>query len=435
MCAPLFGCYGHAGVRNQIHFARPTTTPPDHIQFDVGERLVDVTVANISGLISGGVAGFGGACWHNQEWYTNACFYQLTPTQREVVPLPPSLPTSSSDGCANNQYDIALGTSGNYLDPGSAVMAPGTYTIKNAKTGQFVIASTRGCGFLNNCCPAIPNATDIATNDNQWILASFNQILQSYTLTSKSRGTVLDADAVCGNSNGCKIQTCNRIPEGAGFRTNQEWAFQELAPNHYKLRCAAGDKFLTINLSCAGSNDCTFVLYKDIVSTAQGFILTRVLDLPDGVYKIRANKATGTTSRPYHYLDLDSSIDGNEVRINSNAPSGDEWRVTTIPRGRLIQNVTFGTYLDADYLFTGDSGCKVQGWRRTTGGIFADTRNQEWLTTVVNVTGNKYTCRVTNVKSPEMFLDSNDNVTGNTPVVLYHEHVGNHSQEFIFEKQ
>lgn len=435
MCIPGTDlCYGHAGVRNNILYA----TGPNHIKFNDGERLIDLSFANITGLITGGAFGYGGACWHNQEWYSNACFNQLSQTQKSRVPLPPPLPTTSSPGCSNNPFDISYGTSGNYFDPGSVEMEEGTYTIKNKLSGKYLIASKRNCPInTNNCCQVIQNGIAIEPNDDKWILKEVSAIYKSYTLTNMSRGTVLDADAVCGNSDNCKVQNCNRIPFVAGLRTNQEWAFK-LSNGNYKLRCVAGDKFLRVdpnNILSNTSDECPFILFNDLANHQdQEFILTKLETLPEGIYKIRAINFSGTQSNKF--LDLDHATDGDIVCINSNAPSGNTWRVKAIANGFTIRNVEFRTYLDADYHNTGNSGCKVQGWKRTTGGIISDTRNQEWFISIVSRNGNNYKCRVTNVKSPDMYLDSNDDAVGGTPVVLYGASSSNdHSQEFIFEKQ
>lgn len=261
--------YGRAGVRNHISKA----TGSGSIVFNAGERSGDDFGA-IAAVISTGLIDFGGACFHHPDWYVNSCYNMLSSTAKTQVPNPPVLPTATSEGCL--QMDINLGTSGNYIDPGSSAIVAGTYTIKNVQSGKFLIASRSNCPInINNCCPAIQRSSSIVTDDNKWIIQKVDgAVLTSYTLKNKAHNTVLDADAFCANSNNCKIQNCNRLP--FGDRRMQEWAFVRMTNGNYKLRCAAGNKYLRVNPDCIGNNGCNMVLYQFNYQLDEEFILTKV---------------------------------------------------------------------------------------------------------------------------------------------------------------
>ena len=261
--------YGRAGVRHHIS----KVTSPGNFVFNAGERAGNDFGA-IAALISTGLTSFGGACFHHPQWYVTSCYNILSSTAKSQVPNPPTLPTASSEGCL--QMDINMGTSGSYIDPGSATMATGTYTIKNARSGKFLIASRSDCPInINNCCPVIQRSSPIVADDNKWIIQKVDgAAFTCYTLKNQKHQTVLDADAICANSNNCKVQNCNRL--SLGDRRMQEWAFVRMTNGNYKLRCVAGDKYLRVNPDCASSDNCKFLLYQHIYETDEEFILTKI---------------------------------------------------------------------------------------------------------------------------------------------------------------
>ncbi len=258
--------YGRAGVRN--HASKVTA-----IRFNAGERSGN-DFGNIAAVISSGLLSFGGACFHHPEWLVNSAYNVLSRTRKSQMPLPPALPTAEFEACLS--IDINLGTSGNYIDPGSATIEPGTYTIKNARSGKFLIASKESCPFnLNNCCPVIQRSSSVKPNDNKWIIAAVDgAFVTSYTIKNRAYDTVLDADIICAGSNNCKVQNCNRI--GFGDRRNQEWAFVRMSNGNYKLRCVRGNKYLRLNPDCAENNNCGFLLYEYLNQSDEEFILQRL---------------------------------------------------------------------------------------------------------------------------------------------------------------
>lgn len=267
MCLPASSspriCYGRAGVRNHISNANG----PNHIKFNAGERplISDLTAIHVASLLSSAVTNFGGMCFHYQEWYTAACYNQLSSSLQSQVPAPPALPTANNATC--NPLDVNLGTSGNSFDAGSSYIPVGKYTIRNAANNKLLIAGKSDCPIvnINNCCQAIQSSNEIVADDGKWTIALVdNAVLKSYTITNVKHKTVLDADAVCASSNGCKVQNCNRLSAIVGSRTNQEWAFVRMPNGNYKIRCVAGNKFLRVNPNCRNDNDCVYQLSDDL---------------------------------------------------------------------------------------------------------------------------------------------------------------------------
>ena len=261
--------YGRAGVRNHIS----KVTSPGNFTFNAGERSGNDFGA-IAALVSTGLTGFGGACFHHPQWYVTSCYNILSSTLRSQVPNPPTLPNALNEGCL--PMDINMGTSGNYIDPGSATITAGTYTIKNARSGKFLIASRSDCPVnLNNCCLVTQRSSALVPDDNKWIIQKVDgAIITSYTLKNQKYQTVLDADAICADQNNCTVQKCNRL--GFGYRRMQEWAFVKMTNGNYKLRCAAGSKYLRLNPDCASSDGCKFLLYQHIYEMDEEFILTKI---------------------------------------------------------------------------------------------------------------------------------------------------------------
>lgn len=177
-----------------------------------------------------------------------------------------------------------------------------------------------------------------------------------------------------------------------------------------------------------------FMVYKSTMagSTSKNLeILKGPMDLVAGTYMIRS------TIGPKHYLDLDASTNGDKCKLNGLGDSKEDnkWsirKVNGVLGGYTIQNSRFGTYLDADYNNTQNSGCRVQGWERGK----LDTRNQEWYIEEFLVSGKKM-YQVTNVKNSNMALDANDGVS-NREVKLQPSTSSTNSENeqlFFMEKQ
>lgn len=163
-----------------------------------------------------------------------------------------------------------------------------------------------------------------------------------------------------------------------------------------------------------------------------------IKDLLAGTYVIRATKSNGDSAN--RLLDLDASTNGDVLRINSisggTSGTGQRWIVAKIPDASLggytIRNQKWLTYIDADMLNTGNSGCKVQGWER--GNVVFGRTNQEWFVKVLsNPASGQFRCRVFNVKSPDMVLDASDVGSDNSAIVLKPNSTSDQSQEFIFK--
>lgn len=200
-----------------------------------------------------GALSLGGMCYHHPTWAVRGLYNLLTTEMKANVPDPPALIKDADEGC--NALDINNGLNGSLIDPGTDLLAAGTYKIKNVNSGRFLKAGTT-C-FIN-CCD-MQQSTTTSGDASLWIIEKVpNAIFDSYTIKSKMNNKVMDADLLNTGSNGCKVQLCDRLL--TGIRTNQEWRFEKLTNGNYLVKCVSGDKPMRVAPGCASQDGCRFEL-------------------------------------------------------------------------------------------------------------------------------------------------------------------------------
>ncbi|MGB3006031.1 MAG: RICIN domain-containing protein [Chitinophagaceae bacterium] len=258
-----------AGIRNSF-------TNINNLTYDDAERsngeILRIAGSAPTALTAITPFGLGGICFHQQGWYMQATYKQLTDSEKESVPFPTKLPDRSFMGCGSG-FDISRATGNNpvgnalntFVDltdrlintigvvaqniTGTAlVTGTGTYKITCLKDGKNLAAQgTSG----QDGKPLILWQEDGGNN------MRFEVFKKGAAYGLKMRGTNKVLDVKDGsNNNGARIQIWENNLTSLPFQNNQIWYFYNVGGNRYVLQNEKSKKVLDADNPRTNTNGC-----------------------------------------------------------------------------------------------------------------------------------------------------------------------------------
>jgi hypothetical protein len=268
--AALVG-YKPVGTRN--HY-----TNIDNMTFGAPERSNN-EIIRILGSAPGSAAaaftpfGFGGICFHQQNWYMQAALRQVPQAERSGLPVCIRVPDYTYMGCGLG-LDIARAT--DYRNPiGQTLNKLVELTDDITKTIGMVAqnitgaALTTGTGTYKITCLKDGKNLAVAGTSGQngkllvlWQEDGGNNMRfevfkkgAAYGLKMKGTNRVLDV--IDGsNNNGTRIQIWDDNFTSLPFQNNQIWYFHNVGGNRYVLQNEKSKKVLEAQSNNTGSNGC-----------------------------------------------------------------------------------------------------------------------------------------------------------------------------------
>lgn len=324
MLAPYSLGYRRAGVRvyyndiNTISYGEAERGPAEGI--NLIPAIAGAANSFLEGIINGtsnskfkidvnNLLGGSPFCYHHPLWYLRAAFSQLSDAQKELVPRPLAIPTSSMEAC--DMLTVNRGVSSNPLKQGQLMINPGLRTaaglIKLATDTAKVIvgnaieeirfaAGTIIDNVTGNAIDegdyyirAYPSTTEIGlkasstANESSVRLKSSPQkvrvkkfgtigyIIRTGTVTEtnwlqqqETKECVLDCDAWDLADEGSTTVQVYRRNDISGTNLNQRWLFIKVGNGLYIIKSLANGKVLDANNDKINTGDCGVKTYPPL---------------------------------------------------------------------------------------------------------------------------------------------------------------------------
>lgn len=268
--ATLVG-YKPIGIRNLF-------TNIDNMTFNAPERSAN-EIARILGSAPGSALtsftpiGFGGMCFHQQNWYMQATNKQLSQAEKNDLPICIRVPDNTYLGCQSG-LDIARAVDyrnpvGQTLNKMVELVDDITNTIGVLAQNITGAALTTGVGLYKiTCMKDGKNLAVTGTNGQNGRLMilwqedggnnmRFEVFKKGAAYGIKMRGTNRVLDVVDGsNNNGARIQIWDDNITSLPFQNNQIWYFHNVGGNRYVLQNEKSRKVLEAQSDNTNSNGC-----------------------------------------------------------------------------------------------------------------------------------------------------------------------------------
>lgn len=251
----------------------------DHEWFDVADRNNN-EVARICAssplfvpTILKNIPVLGGICFHQQNWYLQAAYKQLTPNETNGVPNSLPIPDKECMGCSSG---IDIDRAVNYNAPQTAVVNAILDVTENIiNTIGVVAANITGTAFKTGVgtykITCLNDGKDLAaqgtTGQNGkpiilWQEDGGNNMRfevfkkgSAYGLKMKGTNRVLDVREAS-NENGARVQIWDNNLTSLPFQNNQIWYFYNVGGNKYVLQNEKSKKVLDADNASTSINGC-----------------------------------------------------------------------------------------------------------------------------------------------------------------------------------